>query len=287
MNWRFLPIDDPKSKRSFVMIPEGGNYFEIPGVYQKLQKSKKSRKSRKGGNYFGMPGVYSPVAPVLPYVLSPGAPGLPGVFVTTSTTGTPTATGAAAATGAAGTAAAGAAGAAGAAAPATTTTTSTASPAATSALLAATGNFSVITPPITNIRHLTNPDSDPELQRKVIKHFYNELKEKYFYEKFQNFFKYIVVENNKPRLVKSEEELQKNADNNNNSKLKIKFITDNIFTKYDLEVLISKLIAKYSMLNSEDEYNLHWYNIKYKHSSLIKKAMYKKIKYRLEKKLNF
>jgi hypothetical protein len=275
MNWRFLPIDDPKSKRSFVMIPEGGNYFEIPGVYQKLQKSK---KSRKGGNYFGMPGVYSPVAPVLPYVLSPGAPGLPGVFVTTSTTGTPTATGAAA-----GAAAAGAAGAT--AAPATTTTT--ASPAATSALLAATGNFSVITPPITNIRHFTNPDSDPELQRKVIKHFYNELKEKYFYEKFQNFFKYIVVENNKPRLVKSEEELQKNANNNNDSKLKIKFITDNIFSKYDLEVLISKLIAKYSMLNSEDEYNLHWYNIKYKHSSLIKKAMYKKIKYRLEKKLNF
>jgi hypothetical protein len=44
MNWRFLPIDDPKSKRSFVMIPEGGNYFEMPGVYQKIRKSSNKGK---------------------------------------------------------------------------------------------------------------------------------------------------------------------------------------------------------------------------------------------------
>jgi hypothetical protein len=163
-----------------------------------------------------------------------------------------------------------------------------ASPSATATVPAsATTSYTVITPPITNIRHLTNPDADPELRRKVVKHFYNQLKEVYFLDKFKKLFKYIVVENDKARLVKSYEELQKNANNYNNSKLKITFITDNIFSKYDLEVLISKLIAKYSMLYSDDEYNMHWYTAKYKHAKLVKKAMYKKIKYRLQKKVNF
>ena len=41
------------------------------------------------------------------------------------------------------------------------------------------------------------------------------------------------------------------------------------------------------MLYSDDEYNMHWYTAKYKHAKLVKKAMYKKIKYRLQKKVNF
>jgi len=254
-NWRFLPNPNPKSKRGYIAVPpttivQPNNIIYSPVLSPVLSPTAP---------------VFSPIAPFVP----------PGVFFTNNITGTTAAGTAATGTAATGTAATG-----------TAAAGTTASPAATSALLTATGNFSVVTPPITNIRHLTNPDLDPELQRKVIKHFYKELKEKYFFQKFQNFFKYIVIENNNPRLVKSEEELQKNS-NNNDSKLKIKFITDNIFTKYDLEVLISKLIAKYSMLFSEDEYNLHWYNIKSKHSSLVKKAIYKKIKYRIEKKLSF
>ncbi len=148
--------------------------------------------------------------------------------------------------------------------------------------------YNLITPNITNIRNLTNPDQDPELRKKVVKHFYNQLKEVYFLGKFQKLLKYVIVdENNKVRLVNSFSELQQNKNNNNNFTLRIKFITENIFSKYDLEVLISKLIAKYSMLYSEDEDNIHWYNAKYKHASIIKKAMYKKIKYRLQKKVNF
>lgn len=199
--------------------------------------------------------VLSPVAPVLGVpgvpVMSPShvIPGVPGAFVvaTSPVAGSP--------------------------APASATGTPT--------------NYTVITPPITNIRHITSPDSDPELRRKVIKHFYNELKEIYFLEKFKKLLKYIVVENNKARLVKSYDELQKNVNNNNDSNLRIKFITDEIFSKYDLEILISKLIAKYGMLYSEDEYNLHWYNAKYRHKNIIKKAIYKKIKYRLQKKVKF
>jgi hypothetical protein len=151
-------------------------------------------------------------------------------------------------------------------------------------------------PRVNNIRHLTNPDDDPELRRKVVKHFYKQLKEIYFIDKFKKLFQYIIIENNDnngknenngARLVKTYEEYKKNENNNNDSKIKIKFITENIFSKYDLEVLISKLIAKYGMLNSDDENNMHWYTAKYKYASLVKKAMYKKIKYRFEKKVKF
>ena len=145
----------------------------------------------------------------------------------------------------------------------------------------------VLSPRFGNVRHITDPDSDPKLQKKVVKHFYKELKEKYFIDKFNKFFQYIIIENDEPRLVKTYEEYKKNENNYNDSNKKIKFITKNIFSKYDLEVLISKLIAKYGMLNSDDENNMHWYNSKNRYAGLIKKAMYKKIKYRLEKKVDF
>ena len=145
----------------------------------------------------------------------------------------------------------------------------------------------VLSPRFSNVRHLTVPDNDPELRRKVVKHFYKELKEKYFIDKFNKFFQYIIIENDESRLVKTYEEYKKNENNYNDSKKKIKFITENIFTKYDLEVLISKLIAKYGMLNSDDENNMHWYNSKNRYAGLIKKTMYKKIKYRFEKKVDF
>ena len=211
---------------------------------------------------FIAPSLYSPGIPVVsPSYVMPGYT-TPGVYVVASPT-----------------------------APATTT----AVPAATTGVTSAAGvgtatplSYTVITPPITNIRHLTTPDQDPELRRKVVKHFYNNLKEVYFLSsKFQKLLKYIVVENNIPRLVKSFEELQTNSNNNSDFKLRIKFITDNIFSKYDLEILISKLIAKYSMLYSEDEHNMHWHNAKYRHAKVVKKGIYKKIKYRLQKKVNF
>lgn len=145
----------------------------------------------------------------------------------------------------------------------------------------------VLSPRFSNVRHITDPDADPELRRKVVKHFYKELKEKYFIDKFNKFFQYIIIENDEPRLVKTYEEYKKNENNFTDSNKKIKFITENIFSKYDLEVLISKLIAKYGMLNSDDENNMHWYNSKNRYAGLIKKAMYKKIKYRLEKKVDF
>lgn len=148
--------------------------------------------------------------------------------------------------------------------------------------------YTVVTPPITNIRHITHPNQDPELRRKVVKHFYNNIKDIYFItSKFKKLLKYIIVENNNPRLVKSLEELEKNSNNNTDYSLRIKFIIKNIFSKYDLELLISKLIAKYSMLYSDDEYNMHWHNAKYRHAKTVKKAIYKKIKYKLQKKLNF
>jgi hypothetical protein len=296
---RILP--DPSGKTNFIVIPDTSNFF--PGIYPHIgigmpmeyPYRKSSKKYRKYIDSVVVPlppfsPISSPISsPMLSYGMPgmagmpgmpgmagmPGMPGMPGmagmpgsfvVATTTSGTSTPTApTGTASAP----------------------TVTTAAAAAAAAAKAATTTTYTVVTPPITNVRHITSPDADPELRRKVVKHFYNQLKEVYFLDKFNKLFKYIVVENDKARLVKSNEELQKNANNNNNSKLKISFITDNIFSKYDLEVLISKLIAKYSMLYSDDEYNMHWYTAKYKHAKLVKKAMYKKIKYRLQKKVKF
>jgi len=262
--FRLLP-PLPGSKGNFSLIPTIG----IPTT--NINPALTSLLSPR----YGM--TLAPGAPFSP-VLSPGVPlispayaiGAPGTFVLSTTVPVSAST----------------------SAPGSATATPTApatpgAPALTPGAPGTTTSYTVITPPITNIRHLTNIDQDPELRRKVIKHFYNQLKDVYFLGKFQNLLKYVVVENSSARLVKSYEELQKNSNNNNDFALRIKFITDNIFSKYDLEVLISKLIAKYGMLYSEDEYNMHWYNAKYKHSRLVKKTMYKKIKYRLQKKVNF
>jgi hypothetical protein len=284
---RFLPYTGPDSDKSFIIVSEAPQLIPgmpgilgmpgigipgigIPGIQEHYPYKKSSKKHKKHSSYgvapippfspILSPGISGiPVIPGIPGipVLSPAhvVPGMPGAFIVASPA-PPT--------------------------PPVTPPPVTPPPPATTAT-----SYTVVTPPITNVRHITSPDADPELRRKVVKHFYNQLKDVYFLDKFKKLFKYIVVENGSARLVKSYEELQKNANNYNDSKLKISFITDNIFSKYDLEVLISKLIAKYSMLYSDDEYNMHWYTAKYKHARIVKKAMYKKIKYRLQKKVNF
>jgi hypothetical protein len=276
---------------SFMLVPEAQEAplvgFPTPGIIMSPtlspRYSKKKKNKYRGTAIVNMP-PFSPVlSPRVP-VLSPGVPVLspghvfPGALPGTYVLSTQVASATASATASPGP-------------PGSTGSTGTPAPAAGAPAPASAQSpaisYTVITPPITNIRHITSPDADPELRRKVIKHFYNQLKDVYFLGKFQNLLKYIIVENNSARLVKSDEELQKNTNNNNDFTLRIQFIIDNIISKYDLEVLISKLIAKYGMLYSEDEYNMHWYNAKYKHSRLIKKAMYKKIKYRLQKKVNF
>lgn len=261
----------------------GMRFLPVP-VIPEIFNDKKHKKHKKKHNFFILPEapilnpylpmnqiISPPLSPVVP-VLSPmGAPVfnstgsvLPGVYLTPRINAGVTGT-------------TGAAGAAG-----TPGTTTPNSPVNT------TLTYNVVTPPITNIRHLTHPDQDPQLRKNVVKHFYNRLKEVYFLSsKFKSLLKYIVVENNIARLVKTYEELQKNISNNSDYSTRVKFIIDNIFSKYDLEVLISKLIAKYGMLYSEDAYNMHWYNVKNKYSKKVTKAMYKKIKYRLQKKVHF
>jgi hypothetical protein len=271
---RFLPMpkEYKKKHKSNVLIIPGSMPGLMPGLMPDLMPGL-------------MPSLMSPIiSPVLggPILGAPGSPviplNVPGAFLqlspTTTGAGTIGAAGTTSTSGAGSGAGAGA-GAAGAGAGAGTGATGQ------------TYNLSVITPPITNIRQISFPDNDPELRRKVVKYFYDRLKDIYFHGKFQKLLKYIVIENNIPRLVKSYEELQKNIDNKNDISIRIKFITENIFSKYDLEVLISKLIQKYGMLFSDDEYNMHWYNAKNKYSSKVKKAMYKKIKYRLQKKVHF
>jgi hypothetical protein len=265
---RFLPAPHGSRHNMMILPPFDNNYsFMHRNIMSPVISP--VHNFNIGMSSTGVPGVNMPgisaisaISPIL---------SMPGTFV--SMTPTPAATGAAAtgtATGATTTAASGSG-------PGTGTVPGTTQ----------SYNLSILTPPITNIRQISHPDNDPELRKKVVKYFYDKLKDISFNSKFQKLLKYIIVENDKARLVKSYEELQQNEKNNSNMTARVNFIIDHIFSKYDLELLISKLIQKYGMLFSDDEYNMHWYNAKNKYSSKVKKAMYKKIKYRLQKKVIF
>lgn len=131
-----------------------------------------------------------------------------------------------------------------------------------------------LTTPPNMIRKLSNPNMDPLLQKHVIKYYYQRLKEIYLPGTFSKLLKYVTIKDNNLTLVSSYEEYK---NNNSNERIhdRVKFILHNYFSKYDLELVLVKAVEKYS---------LNWYELKNRHSSLIKKKIYKKIKERLERK---
>lgn len=128
-----------------------------------------------------------------------------------------------------------------------------------------------------NVKSFLDPNDDPKMQRNIIKYFYERLKEIYLEATLSKLLKYIIIKNNIPQLVESEEEYNKN-DVNNNRKERINFILEKYFTKYDMELLLHKLVAKKGY---------KWYDLKTKHSHSVKKAVYKKIKERILRHLKF
>lgn len=135
----------------------------------------------------------------------------------------------------------------------------------------------IVSPIPVKVKSLLDPNDDPEMQHNIIKYFYERLKEIYLEATLSKLLKYIMIEDNKSQLVSSQDEYDKN-DINANKKEKVKFILDNYFSKYDMEALLHKVVAK-------KRYN--WYDLKTKHSHYIKKAIYKKIKERIERHLKF
>jgi hypothetical protein len=140
------------------------------------------------------------------------------------------------------------------------------------------GVFPVSNPPaLGRVKLLTDPNDDPDYQKRTIKYFYQRLEEVYLGSSLSRLLRYVVVRNGQAALVSSAQEYDNN-DITNNQDLRIKFILDKYFSKYDMEMLLHKVVF---------ENGLNWYDLRNKHSQVVKKYIYKRIKHRLQKHLRF
>ena len=128
-----------------------------------------------------------------------------------------------------------------------------------------------------SIRSITNPDDDPEMRKSVVRYYYDKIKDYYLPERFSVLLKYIIVENGKPRLVKSNSEYENNKVDKD-IPLRVKFILDYYFGKSELELVIAKTVNKHG---------LRWYELKSKHLSTIKRAIFNKIEHILDRECEF
>lgn len=136
---------------------------------------------------------------------------------------------------------------------------------------------SIITPTPSNgflkARQYFNPNDDPELHKSVIQYFYKKLTDVWLTTSMEKLLRFIKVEGGNAFIVRDYNEYEKNSDRGNQEK-KISYITERIFSKYDLEALLEQLSA---------EYLLNWYDMKHTHSDFIKRSIYKKLKHRLSR----
>lgn len=132
--------------------------------------------------------------------------------------------------------------------------------------------------PYMRVATLTEPDDDPKLRKDVIKFYYHKLKHEYFNSDLKSILKFIIVEDSKARLVKSIEEFNSNK-GDDNIDIKVRYILDNIFGKYELEGLIATIVAR------SDE--ITWYKLQTKYKSTIRANVAKKIIKSIRKRLSF
>jgi hypothetical protein len=120
-----------------------------------------------------------------------------------------------------------------------------------------------------------NVNNDRDLIRNVTKYFFEGTMNRWLYSDFQELLKYLVIKKGKVHIVSNREELSKNKlDNNmNDMKLKVKFISEYVMTKYDMRSFLKKL----SLKSGVDLWKFKDYK------SRVKKSIFKKIKSKLEK----
>jgi len=120
-----------------------------------------------------------------------------------------------------------------------------------------------------------NVNNDQDLIRSVTKYFFESTMNRWLYSDFQELLRYLVVKNKKVNVVGNRDDLKKNKLDNNmdDMRIKIKFISEYVMTKYDMKSFLKKLVLKTGL----DLWKFKNYKSK------IKKAIYRKIKRKLEK----
>ena len=127
-----------------------------------------------------------------------------------------------------------------------------------------------------NSRYSTyhNVNNDRELIRSVTKYFYEATMTRWLYSDFQDLLKYLVIKNGKIHVVKSQSEMENNKLDNkmDDMKLKIKFISEYVMTKYDMKKFLKKLALRSGL----DLWKFR------SNKSKVKKVLFKKLKKKLE-----
>tara|TARA_B100000886_G_scaffold339581_1_gene305505 strand:+ start:2499 stop:3323 length:825 start_codon:yes stop_codon:yes gene_type:complete len=129
--------------------------------------------------------------------------------------------------------------------------------------------------PSYDLNHYTNVNRDPGLLRSVTKMFYEKTMNKWILSDFEDLLSYLIIKNKNVELVKSEKELEKNKPESDTAKvnMKVEFIANYVFTKHDMRSFVKKFAIKANL----DLWDLE------KNKKYVKKALYKKIRRRLEK----
>ena len=120
-----------------------------------------------------------------------------------------------------------------------------------------------------------NVNNDPDLIRNVSKYFFESTMNRWLYSDFQELLRYLVIKKDKVNVVGNRDDLMKNKLDNNmeDMRTKIRFISEYVMTKYDMKSFLKRLALKTG---------LDLWKFK-KNKSKIKRAIYRKIKRKLEK----
>jgi hypothetical protein len=103
-----------------------------------------------------------------------------------------------------------------------------------------------------NISYL-DVNQDKDLHKKVTKHFFSQLYNRWIPELYPNLLNYLKVSNNEVHLVKSISDAKNNTTKESDFSEKINYIAEFILTKKDL----FELLSVYS-----DRKNIKWWNLR-------------------------
>lgn len=140
-------------------------------------------------------------------------------------------------------------------------------------------NFPIVSPIYRNyvppLYRYQNVNNDKNLIRSVTKYFYESTMNRWLYSDFQDLLRYLVIKKNKVIVVSNKDELLKNKldKNMDDMRLKIKYISEFVMTKYDMKRILKKIALK----NKLDLWKFR------KYKSKIKKILFKKMENKLEK----
>jgi hypothetical protein len=107
-------------------------------------------------------------------------------------------------------------------------------------------------PVFQNISYL-DVNADKDLHKKVTKHFYSQLYNKWIPELYPNLLNYLKISGSDVHLIKSITEAKNNTTKEDEFRVKINYLADFIITKKDLY----EILSVYS-----DRKNIKWWNMR-------------------------